>query len=161
MTTICLSRIGSHFCPREWKSFILSSLGASSKPPNGVLWCYPLKNIGNAIGKLHKVDACTNSTLCRKYACLCVQISIDETVLSSIQIGKHKRAILYEGEGFMCTNCGRFGHVHMTCPHKSIDAHKNPPPQDILSHWNYQTNRHKNGKLSSSLQGKKLYWQKK
>ncbi|PHU24593.1 hypothetical protein BC332_09700 [Capsicum chinense] len=56
-----------------------------------------LKKIGNAIGKLLKIDACTSSALRGRYARLCVQIPMEEPVVSSIQIGSHMQHILYEG----------------------------------------------------------------
>lgn len=55
-----------------------------------------LKNIGNTIGNLLKVDAFTSSTLRGCYARLCVQIQMDELKLSSIQIGIHRQEIQYE-----------------------------------------------------------------
>lgn len=55
-----------------------------------------LKIIGNPIGKLLKIRACTGSTL-RRYARLWVYIPIDEPVLSCIHIGTHQQSIHYEG----------------------------------------------------------------
>lgn len=48
-----------------------------------------LKNIGNAIVKLLKVDACISATLRGHYARLCVQIAMDKLVLNTIQICSH------------------------------------------------------------------------
>ncbi|KAM3200828.1 hypothetical protein P3L10_033191 [Capsicum annuum] len=89
-----------------------------------------LKRIDNTIGKLLKVDACTSSTLRGRYVRLCVQIPMDEPVLSSIQIGKHKQSILHEGEGFLCTNCDRFAHLLVNCPHHEVPSHTNSSHQD-------------------------------
>ncbi|KAM3304037.1 putative protein isoform X1 [Capsicum chacoense] len=36
--------------------------------------------------------------------------------------------ILYEKEGYLCTSCGRFGHVHKDCSHR-----QHPPPVDASS----------------------------
>lgn len=93
-----------------------------------------LKKIGNTIRKLLlKVDACTSSTLRGHYARLCVQIPPYEPVLRSIQIGKHKQKTLYEGEGYLCTNCGRFGHVQVKCPHQRALLLIRIPPLKILA----------------------------
>ncbi|XP_070025428.1 uncharacterized protein [Nicotiana sylvestris] len=49
-----------------------------------------LAKIGNAIGKLLKIDACTSFTIRGRYARLCVQIPLEQTVQSYIKIGSHK-----------------------------------------------------------------------
>ncbi|KAM3203051.1 putative protein isoform X1 [Capsicum annuum] len=53
---------------------------------------------------------------------------MDDPVLNTIQIGSHMQEILYEKEGYLCTSCGRFGHVHKDCSHR-----QHPPPVDASS----------------------------
>ncbi|XP_019234667.1 PREDICTED: uncharacterized protein LOC109215103 [Nicotiana attenuata] len=77
-----------------------------------------LTKIGNYIGKLLKVDACTSATLRGRYARLCVELPLDQPVQTSIMIGHHNQPILYEGEGFLCKNCGRLGHSTHSCPYR-------------------------------------------
>ncbi|XP_075097003.1 uncharacterized protein LOC142174744 [Nicotiana tabacum] len=74
-----------------------------------------LQRIGNTIGKLLKVDACTSATHRGRYARLCVEIPMNTTVKSFIFIGSHKQDICYEDEKFLCKNCGRLGHVAPQC----------------------------------------------
>ncbi|XP_019238685.1 PREDICTED: uncharacterized protein LOC109218756 [Nicotiana attenuata] len=58
-----------------------------------------LTKIGNYIGKLLKVDACTSATLRGRYARLCVELPLNKPVQTSILIGQHVQPIPYEGEG--------------------------------------------------------------
>ncbi|XP_019251301.1 PREDICTED: uncharacterized protein LOC109230234 [Nicotiana attenuata] len=46
-----------------------------------------LSRIGNSIGKLLKVDACTSATLRGRYARLCVELPLDQPVQNFILIG--------------------------------------------------------------------------
>lgn len=55
--------------------------------------CILLRRIGNSIGTFVKIDACTSATLRGRYARLCVQIPMEESVTTSIQIGGHKQDI--------------------------------------------------------------------
>ncbi|XP_019239310.1 PREDICTED: uncharacterized protein LOC109219328 [Nicotiana attenuata] len=74
-----------------------------------------LTKIGNAIGELLKIDACTSSTLRGRYARLCVQLPLKEKVQPYILIGSHKQVILYEGDNILCKNCGFLGHSTAKC----------------------------------------------
>lgn len=67
--------------------------------------------MGKKVGKILKVDACTSATLRGWYARLCIQVSLDVPFKSEVTIGRHKQAITYEWEGFLCTSCGKLGHV--------------------------------------------------
>lgn len=62
--------------------------------------------IGNSIGTLLKIDACTSSTLRGRYARLCVQVFFDTPLQNWNQIGNHLQQIIYEADGFLCTNYG-------------------------------------------------------
>ncbi|XP_070003068.1 uncharacterized protein [Nicotiana sylvestris] len=74
-----------------------------------------LAKIGNAIGKLLKVDVCTSSTLRGRYAILCIELPLEIPVIPVINIGHHKQTIQYEGENTLCEQCGRLGHVASKC----------------------------------------------
>ncbi|KAH0776380.1 hypothetical protein KY290_007791 [Solanum tuberosum] len=78
------------------------------------------QKIGNSIGKLLKVDACTSATLRGRYARLCVEIALDQPVKSHIQIGNHKQVIEYEGKDLLCKFCGRIGQ-------HQVNRHTNSP----------------------------------
>ncbi|XP_019255120.1 PREDICTED: uncharacterized protein LOC109233709 [Nicotiana attenuata] len=83
-----------------------------------------LGRIGNSIGKLLRVDACTSSTIRGRYARLCVQVPLDQPVQTAIQIGSHIQQLLYEGENFLCKACGRLGHKAPSCSYPTIDTLK-------------------------------------
>ncbi|XP_059288464.1 uncharacterized protein LOC132041789 [Lycium ferocissimum] len=88
-----------------------------------------LAKIGNKIGRLIKIDACTSSTLLGRYARLCVELPIDKPVLTHIFIGSHRQQILYEGENFLCTNCGKLRHIAGQCSlivNSSNHSHNTP-----------------------------------
>lgn len=70
-----------------------------------------LEKIGNEIGWLRKIDVCTSTTLRGRYARLCVELPLEVPVQPFIYVGHHKQAIHYEGENFLCKNCGRLGHT--------------------------------------------------
>ncbi|XP_019226978.1 PREDICTED: uncharacterized protein LOC109208333 [Nicotiana attenuata] len=74
-----------------------------------------LARIGNSIGKLLRIDACTSSTIRGRYVRLCVQVPLDQPVQTAVQIGYHLQQLLYEGENFLCKACGRLGHTAPSC----------------------------------------------
>ncbi|XP_059291044.1 uncharacterized protein LOC132044560 [Lycium ferocissimum] len=74
-----------------------------------------LEKVGRRIGQLVKADACPSATLRGRYVRICVEISLDVPVRTSIMIGSHKQQLLYEGEGIMCVGCGRIGHTIDNC----------------------------------------------
>ncbi|XP_019253910.1 PREDICTED: uncharacterized protein LOC109232605 [Nicotiana attenuata] len=98
-----------------------------------------LAKIGNAIGKLLKVDTCTSSTLRGRYARLCIDLPLEVPVIPFINIGHHKQIIQYEGENTLCKQCGRLGHVAMRCHYvktplpaiNSIPGNPNPHSKEV------------------------------
>ncbi|XP_075099533.1 uncharacterized protein LOC142176302 [Nicotiana tabacum] len=85
-----------------------------------------LAKIGNAIGRLLKIDTCTSTTLRGRYARICVEIPLEIPVQSFLFVGDLKQDILYEEEDFLCKNCGRFGHTLRQCTYikmQSLDPH--------------------------------------
>ncbi|XP_047271347.1 uncharacterized protein LOC124900093 [Capsicum annuum] len=54
---------------------------------------------------------------------------MEEPVLSSIQIGHHNQTILYEGDGYLCTSCGRFGHIRLRCLYQKLTPPMAPSNQ--------------------------------
>ncbi|XP_009787638.2 uncharacterized protein [Nicotiana sylvestris] len=74
-----------------------------------------LEKIGNAIGRLLKIDVCTSTTVRGHYARLCVELPLETLVQPYIYIGQHKQYIHCKGEKFLCKNCGRLGHIQTQC----------------------------------------------
>ncbi|KAF3682671.1 hypothetical protein FXO37_02221 [Capsicum annuum] len=76
-----------------------------------------LHKVGAMIGKLLKIDTCTLTTSRGRYACLCVQVSLEQPLLHHLYIGSHKQVIRYEAASLLCTACRRLGHT-TRCPYK-------------------------------------------
>lgn len=70
-----------------------------------------LDRIGKKLGKLLKIDSCTSSTLRGRYARICIQVPLDQPVKNEVQFDNYTQKVIYEGEGNLCTCCGRLGHV--------------------------------------------------
>ncbi|XP_019252916.1 PREDICTED: uncharacterized protein LOC109231737 [Nicotiana attenuata] len=103
-----------------------------------------LTKIGNYIGKLLKVDACTSATPRGIYARLWVELPLEQPVQNLIMIGHHNQPILYEGEDFLCKVCGRLGHSSTICSYRTTPIRHNggplpletPQPKDeITQEW--------------------------
>ncbi|XP_075080260.1 uncharacterized protein At4g02000-like [Nicotiana tabacum] len=74
-----------------------------------------LENVSRKLGKHLKIDQCTSSTLSERYDRICIQVPLKTQVETSAIIGDHKQAVIYEGEGTLCTVCGRIGHTSQIC----------------------------------------------
>ncbi|XP_016566943.1 uncharacterized protein LOC107865107 [Capsicum annuum] len=118
---------GSYISTRKWESNFVPYL---SKIPFTAIWIrlpfLPIEfydrsiheRIGKQISSLLKINTCTYATLRGRFARICVQIPLDTPVCTSILIGTHSQPIYYEGEGILCTGCGRLGHVLRHCDFK-------------------------------------------
>ncbi|XP_070014183.1 uncharacterized protein [Nicotiana sylvestris] len=78
-----------------------------------------LEKVGRKLGKLLKIDQCTSSTLRGRYARICIQLPLETLVETSVIIRDHKQAVIYEGEGTLCTICGRIGHIAHVCNYRA------------------------------------------
>nr|XP_016445593.1 PREDICTED: uncharacterized protein LOC107770776 [Nicotiana tabacum] len=74
-----------------------------------------LEKIVNAIGRLLKIDVCTSTSLRGHYERLCVKLPLKAPVQPFIYVDHHKQAIHYEGENFLCENCGQLGYIAQKC----------------------------------------------
>ncbi|XP_019232641.1 PREDICTED: uncharacterized protein At4g02000-like [Nicotiana attenuata] len=106
-----------------------------------------LGRIGNSIGRLLRVDACTGSTLKGRYARLCVQVPLDQPVQTTIPIGSHIQQLVYEGENFLCKVCGRLGHTAPSCSYSTIDSLN----QTQQGPWSITSNSTNKGKAVEEL----------
>ena len=73
--------------------------------------------IGNAIGKVLRVDTFTASETRGRFARICVQVDVEKPLATAIMIGRLEQQICYEGIHKMCFGCGRIGHSKEQCPH--------------------------------------------
>ena len=74
-----------------------------------------LKQIGNAIGNVLRVDSFTASESRGRFARLCIQIDVDKPLVTAILIGKREQSVSYEGIQNLCFECGRLGHRREAC----------------------------------------------
>lgn len=74
------------------------------------------------------MDICTRDAKRGQYASLCVQVPIDQLLLTSLYIGNFHKQIQYEGISLLYYSCGRIGHKPSACPqqlsiHQSTSLH--------------------------------------
>nr|POE98982.1 uncharacterized protein CFP56_40197 [Quercus suber] len=74
-----------------------------------------LKEIGNAIGTVLRIDTHTASESRGQYARLCVQVNINKPLIYIILIGRFQQSVVYEGISKLCFSCGRVGHRREAC----------------------------------------------
>ena len=75
-----------------------------------------LRQIGESIGKVLRIDSHTALEARGKYARLCIQIDIDKPLVNTILIGRFEQPVSYEGIQNLCFSCGRLGHRVEACP---------------------------------------------
>ena len=68
-----------------------------------------LRDIGQAIGPVLRIDAHTATEARGRFAWLCVQIDFDKPLIKLIRIGSIKQSVQYEGINSLCFSCGRAG----------------------------------------------------
>ena len=76
-----------------------------------------LREIGESIGKVLRVDTHTTTEAKGKYARLFIQIDINKPLINTILIGRFKQLVHYEGIQRLCFSCGRMGHLKEVCPY--------------------------------------------
>lgn len=82
------------------------------------------------VASLLKVDAHACDANRGRYARLCVQISLDKPLLSSVSLGHHVQCIFYEGMHQICFLCGKIGHKN-TCTEFKIIPNLSIPPNPL------------------------------
>ncbi|KAL0005143.1 hypothetical protein SO802_012704 [Lithocarpus litseifolius] len=76
-----------------------------------------LKQIGESLGRVLRIDAHTAMEARGKYARLCIQIDINKPLVNTILIGRFEQPVSYEGIHKLCFSCGRVGHKVEACPY--------------------------------------------
>lgn len=88
-----------------------------------------LKQIGEAIGKVLRIDAYTALEARGKYARLCLQVDINKPLINTVLIGRFEQQVVYEGIHKLCFACGRIGHKKDVCSH--IVRSSNSPAKGV------------------------------
>ena len=76
-----------------------------------------LKEIGESIGKVLRIDSHTAMEARGRYARLCVQVDINRPLVNSLIISRFEQVVTYEGIQKLCFSCGRIGHKVEASPY--------------------------------------------
>ena len=74
-----------------------------------------LKQIGESIGKVLRIDTQIAMEARRRYARLCIQVDINKSLIDIVLIGRFDQLVSYEGLQKLCFSCGRVGHTKEVC----------------------------------------------
>ena len=74
-----------------------------------------LKQIGESIGKVLRIDTHIAMEARGRYARLCIQVDLNKPLIDTILIGRFEQLVSYEGLHKLCFSCGRIGHKIEAC----------------------------------------------
>ena len=75
-----------------------------------------LKQIGEAIGRVLRIDSHTTMEARGRYARFCIQLDITKPLINIVLIGRFEQSVVYEGIHSLCFSCRRIGHRKKACP---------------------------------------------
>ncbi|XP_050242502.1 uncharacterized protein LOC126691511 [Quercus robur] len=76
-----------------------------------------LQIIGNAIGKVLRIDSHTATESRGTFAHLCIQVDVGKPLITALLIGGKEQPVSYKGVQRLCFSCGRIGHHRESCPY--------------------------------------------
>ena len=76
-----------------------------------------LQIIGNAVGKVLRIDTHTASETRGRFARLCIQVDVGKPLTTALLIGGKEQLVCYEGIQRLCFSCGRISHQRENCPY--------------------------------------------
>lgn len=72
--------------------------------------------MGNVVGKTVKIDDTTLTVRRGRYARVCVEVKLDEPLVSFIAVLGPQQKEEYESLHLICFGCGKYGHREEGCP---------------------------------------------
>ena len=140
--------IGEHYLSiRPWEPFFKSEVANVSSI---VVWvrlhalsielykAKVLKHVGEAIGKVLRIDTHIAMEARGKYARLCEQVDVNKPLINMVLIGKFEQVVVYKGINKLCYACGRINHKKEMCPH-TIRCDVPPLEKEMASTNSYGT----------------------
>ena len=77
-----------------------------------------LREIGEAIEPILKIDTHTATESRGRFVRLCVQVNFNEPIIKLLKMGGIDQPVQYEGINSLCFACGRVDHKVENCPYK-------------------------------------------
>ncbi|XP_050222758.1 uncharacterized protein LOC126672849 [Mercurialis annua] len=75
-----------------------------------------LRHIGAMVGKVIKIDYCTEAAERGKFARIAVELDLNKPLVSQFRLDGNVQFVEYECLPRICFECGKFGHVKESCP---------------------------------------------
>jgi hypothetical protein len=92
---------------------------------------FTLKNIGNVLGTVVKIDQLTLTQSRGKFSRLCVEIDLHKPLLPYVEVEGVAYSVVYEGISMICFNCGCYGHVKANCTFVAANNSDNAGPMNM------------------------------
>ncbi|KAF3961035.1 hypothetical protein CMV_014300 [Castanea mollissima] len=89
-----------------------------------------LRQIGQALGKVLRIDIHMASEARGRYARICVQVDIAKPLINTVRVEKRNHLVSCEGVSKLCFSCGRLRHRKEICQYTVRSPA--PPPEDSL-----------------------------
>ncbi|CAI0450925.1 unnamed protein product [Linum tenue] len=94
---------------------------------------HAVERIAEKIGRPVRVDRATESGDRGKYARVSIEVDLTKPLLSKFKIEGITYYVEYEGLHRICTECGKYGHMKVTCPNLFRESAQGPPAAETES----------------------------